>query len=73
MAKIGWTSHLTKLDEQETTIEQYQTTIKKLQTQQHTQQKAFEDFLVAFTAESILVEVDEYTYSKWRKELRQRR
>ncbi len=43
--------YLEKFDQQETQIEKYQADIKKLQAQEHTQQKAFEDFLVGFTAE----------------------
>ncbi len=43
--------YLEKFDQQETQIEKYQADIKKLQAQEHTQQKAFDDFLVAFSAE----------------------
>jgi hypothetical protein len=42
---------LEKLDEQEPQIEKYQADIKKLQTLEHTQQKAFDDFLANFSAE----------------------
>ena len=40
-----------KFNEQETQIEKYQADIKKLQEVEHTQKKAFEDFLAAFNAE----------------------
>jgi hypothetical protein len=43
--------YLTKLEKQEGQIEKYQEDIKKLQGTEHTQKKAFEDFLVGFTAE----------------------
>jgi len=43
--------YLEKFDKQETQIEKYQADIKKLQAEEHTQQKAFDDFLVGFTAE----------------------
>ncbi len=43
--------YLEKFDKQETQIEKYQADIKKLQAQEHTQQKAFDDFLVSFSAE----------------------
>ena len=43
--------YLEKFDKQETQIEKYQADIKTLQAQEHTQHKAFEDFLVAFSAE----------------------
>jgi hypothetical protein len=43
--------YLEKFDQQETQIEKYQADIKKLQAQEHTQQKAFDDFLVGFSAE----------------------
>ena len=43
--------YLEKFDKQETQIEKYQADIKTLQAQEHTQQKAFEDFLVSFSAE----------------------
>jgi hypothetical protein len=43
--------YLEKFDQQETQIEKYQADIKKLQAQEHTQQKAFDDFLVGFTAD----------------------
>ncbi len=43
--------YLEKFDQQETQIEKYQANIKKLRGQEHTQQKAFEDFLVAFSAD----------------------
>ncbi len=43
--------YLEKFDQQETQIEKYQADIKKLQFEEHTQQKSFEDFLVAFSAE----------------------
>jgi hypothetical protein len=42
--------YLEKLDQQETQIEKYQGDIKKLQAQEHTQQKAFDDFLASFSA-----------------------
>jgi hypothetical protein len=43
--------YLEKLDQQETQIEKYQGDIKKLQAQEHTHQKAFDDFLAGFSAE----------------------
>jgi hypothetical protein len=43
--------YLEKLDKQETQIEKYQEEIKKLQAQEHSQQKAFDDFLAGFSAE----------------------
>jgi hypothetical protein len=43
--------YLEKLDQQETQIEKYQGDIKKLQAQEHTQQKAFDDFIAGFSAE----------------------
>jgi hypothetical protein len=43
--------YLEKFDLQETQIEKYQADIKKLQAQEHEQQKAFDDFLVGFSAE----------------------
>ncbi len=43
--------YLEKFDKQETQIEKYQADIKKLQAQEHTQQKALDDFLVGFSAE----------------------
>ena len=43
--------YLEKFDKQETQIEKYQADIKKLQAQEHSQQKALDDFLVAFSAE----------------------
>jgi hypothetical protein len=43
--------YLEKLDQQETQIEKYQADVKKLQEQEHTQQKAFDDFIVGFSAE----------------------
>jgi hypothetical protein len=43
--------YLEKLDQQETQIEQYQADVKKLQAQEHTQKKAFDDFVAGFSAE----------------------
>src|SRR6202030_3318876 len=43
--------YLDKFDAQETQIEKYQADIKKLQDVEHQQQKGFEDFLNAFSAE----------------------
>ena len=43
--------YLDKFDQQETQIEKYQADIKKLQDTAHQQQKEFEDFLNAFSAE----------------------
>jgi hypothetical protein len=43
--------YLEKFDEQETQIERYQADIKKLQSQEHQQQKSFDDFLAAFSTE----------------------
>jgi hypothetical protein len=43
--------YLDKFDQQETQIERYQADIKKLQDTEHQQQKEFEDFLAAFSAE----------------------
>ncbi len=43
--------YLKKLNDQETIIEKDQADVKKLQQQEHTQQKDFEQFLVRFTAE----------------------
>jgi hypothetical protein len=43
--------YLQKFDQQETTIEKYQQDIKALQQTEHTQKKALEDFLAAFSAE----------------------
>ena len=43
--------YLEKFDQQETQIETYQADIKKLQAQEHSQQKAFEEFLAGFSAE----------------------
>jgi hypothetical protein len=43
--------YLEKFDQQETDIEKLQAEIKKLEAAQHTQQKAFDDFLAAFSAE----------------------
>jgi hypothetical protein len=43
--------YLDKFDQQETQIEKYQADIKKLQDTEHQQQKEFEDFLAAFSAE----------------------
>jgi hypothetical protein len=43
--------YLEKLNKQETQIEKYQDDIKKLQAQEHVQKKAFDDFLVGFSAE----------------------
>ena len=43
--------YLDKFDAQETRIEKYQADIKKLQDTGHQQQKEFEDFLNAFSAE----------------------
>jgi hypothetical protein len=43
--------YLEKFDKQETEIEKYQADIKKLQAAEHTQRKAFEDFLANFSAE----------------------
>ena len=42
---------LKKFDEQETQIEKYRADIKKLETQEHEQDKALRDFLAAFTVE----------------------
>jgi hypothetical protein len=49
-SKIG-KIYLDKLEKQEAKIDKYQDEIKKLQETEHGQQKAFEDFLVAFSAE----------------------
>ncbi len=43
--------YLDKFDQQETQIEKYQADIKTMQGTEHTQQKAFEDFLNNFSAE----------------------
>jgi hypothetical protein len=43
--------YLEKFDQQETQIEKYQADIKKLQGQEHTEQKAFDEFLAGFSAE----------------------
>jgi hypothetical protein len=43
--------YLEKFDQQETQIEKYQADIKKLQSQEHEQHKAFEDFLRHLTVE----------------------
>jgi hypothetical protein len=43
--------YLEKFDQQETQIEDLQADVKKLEAAQHTQQKAFTDFLAGFTAE----------------------
>jgi len=43
--------YLTKLNEQESTIEKYQADVKKLQTTEHEQRKEFEQFLANFSAE----------------------
>jgi hypothetical protein len=43
--------YLKKLNTQETQIEKYQADIKELQAQEHAQQKAFDDFLAAFSAQ----------------------
>jgi septal ring factor EnvC (AmiA/AmiB activator) len=43
--------YLEKFDQQETAIEKYQADIKKLQTTQHEQRKALDDFLAAFSAD----------------------
>jgi hypothetical protein len=43
--------YLEKFDQQETEIERLQADVKKLEATQHTQQKAFDDFLAGFTAE----------------------
>jgi hypothetical protein len=43
--------YLEKFDQQETQIEKYQADIKKLQAQEHLQQKALEDYLAHFSAE----------------------
>jgi hypothetical protein len=43
--------YLQKFDEQETQIEKYQADIKKLQATEHSQKKALDDFLAAFSAE----------------------
>jgi hypothetical protein len=43
--------YLEKFDQQETQIERYQADIKQLQATEHSQRKAFEDFLAAFSAE----------------------
>jgi hypothetical protein len=43
--------YLEKFDQQETQIETYQADVKKLQTTEHQQQKALDDFLASFTAE----------------------
>ncbi len=43
--------YLTKLNEQETTIEKYQADVKKLQTTEHDQRKEFDQFLADFSAE----------------------
>ena len=43
--------YLDKFDQQETQVEKYQEDIKRLQTVEHTQQKAFEDFLAQLTVE----------------------
>jgi hypothetical protein len=43
--------YLEKFDQQETQIEKYQADIKKLQTNEHQQKKAFDDFLANFSAE----------------------
>ena len=43
--------YLEKFDQQETDIERLQADLKKLEAAQHTQQKAFDDFLAAFSAE----------------------
>ncbi len=43
--------YLETFDQQETQIEKYQADIKNRQAQEHSQQKAFEDFLVSFSAE----------------------
>jgi hypothetical protein len=43
--------YLEKFDKQETQIEKYQADIKQLQAQEHSQQKALDDFLAAFSAE----------------------
>jgi hypothetical protein len=48
---VAYQRYLKKFDEQETTIEKYQADIKKLQTEEHEQRKAFEDYLAAFSAE----------------------
>jgi hypothetical protein len=43
--------YLEKFDKQETQIEKYQADIKKLQAEEHSQQKALDDFLASFSAE----------------------
>jgi hypothetical protein len=43
--------YLEKFDKQETQIEKYQADIKQLQAQEHSQQKALDDFLAGFSAE----------------------
>jgi hypothetical protein len=43
--------YLEKFDKQETQIEKYQADIKQLQAQEHSQQKALDDFLASFSAE----------------------
>jgi hypothetical protein len=43
--------YLEKFDQQESQIEPLQAEVKKLQAAQHAQQKALDDFLVAFSAE----------------------
>jgi hypothetical protein len=43
--------YVQKFDEQETQIEKYQADIEKLQAREHTQRKAYEDFLSSLTAE----------------------
>jgi hypothetical protein len=43
--------YLEKLDQQETQIEKYQADVKKLQGVEHTQKKAFDDFLANFNAD----------------------
>ena len=43
--------YLEKFDQQETQIERYQADIKQLQGTEHSQRKALDDFLAAFSAE----------------------
>jgi DNA repair exonuclease SbcCD ATPase subunit len=43
--------YLDKFDQQETQIEKYQADIKTMQGTEHEQKKAFDDFLLSFTAE----------------------
>jgi hypothetical protein len=51
MGSAPYKRYLAKLEEQEPQIEKYQAEIKRLQTLEHQQRKALEDYLSSFSAD----------------------